>query len=42
MGFASGEDEVLGSLLLEHHPHAFDVVASYQKIKMVFSDVLKS
>lgn len=37
VGFASGKDEILRGLLLKHHPHALDVVASYQKIrKLVF------
>lgn len=28
MGFSSGEDEIIGSVLLEHHPHTLDVIAS--------------
>lgn len=31
VGLTSGEDEVLGSLLLKHHPHALDVVKSYSE-----------
>jgi hypothetical protein len=26
VGFTSGEDEVLGSVLLKHRPHALDVI----------------
>ena len=40
VGFASGEDEVFRSVLLEHHPHALNVVTSCPKINAVFSDAL--
>ena len=33
VGLASGKDEIIRSVLLEHHPHPLDVVTSYSEIK---------